>query len=97
MIEYDEKGKFFTNIVSKKPIHVIIQTVNDRIKGEIYVRPNDRLKDALESDEIFLAVTNAQIIDPAGKIVLETKFLSVQRSQIVWITPQEDTKEESGE
>lgn len=97
MIEYDEKGKFFTNIVSKKPIHVIIQTIHDRIDGEIHVRPNDRFKDALETDERFLAVTNAQIIDPAGRVALKAKFLSVRLSQIIWITPQEELVEDSAE
>jgi len=51
----------------------------------------------LETDESFLAVTNAQIFDPAGRVALKAKFLSVRLSQIIWITPQEELVEDSAE
>ena len=46
-IHYDEKGKFFTSVISKEPIFVEIQTITHRIEGNIYKRPDDRVKEAV--------------------------------------------------
>jgi hypothetical protein len=50
---FEDKGKIYTNIVSKTPIDVIIQTPNHQIHGKVHVRPNGRLKDELTSSEHF--------------------------------------------
>jgi hypothetical protein len=96
-IEYDDKGKFYTNRITKTAKSVIIQTTIHLIRGYIHVKLGERIKDELDNDVVFLAVTNATIYDAKGYIAYHTPFLSVQRGQIVWIMPAEDaTKTEDG-
>ena len=47
-IEYDEKGKFYTEVVSKIPTAVVIQTTTHLVRGLVHVRQGERLKDELE-------------------------------------------------
>ena len=60
--EYDDKGKFFTDIISKTPLDVLVQTTTHLIQGVIHIRKEERLKDELNRDELFLALTEAKII-----------------------------------
>jgi hypothetical protein len=89
-IEYDEKGKFYTDIISKVAVPVTMQTTAQLIKGFVHVRHGERIKDELDRDEFFLAVTNARIIELDSESVIEAPFLAVRRAQIVWIMPDED-------
>ncbi|MCE7861034.1 MAG: hypothetical protein DYG86_14770 [Chloroflexi bacterium CFX2] len=86
-IEYDEKGKYFTNIIHKVPIPSVIQTTSNLVRGFVHVRQNERYKDELENEEQFLAVTDATVTDPAGNTVFSGPFLALQKNQIVWIMP----------
>ncbi len=86
-IEFDEKGKFFTNVVTKISVPATIQTTGRLIRGEVHVRKGERLKDELDRDEPFLAITNASILDADGQVQFDVPFLAVQRSQIVWVFP----------
>lgn len=95
-IEYDEKGKFYTDIVKKQPVPVVIQTTTHLMHGLIHVRDGERLKNELERNEMFLAVTSAVIYGAEDKILYTVPFLAVQRAQIVWIMPiDEDTQKDS--
>jgi hypothetical protein len=85
--EYDDKGKVFTNIVSKLPVSAIVQTTSHLIHGYIHIRPGERIKDELDRDELFLAVTEAEILDAAGEVLYRAPFLAVRRNQIVWLIP----------
>jgi hypothetical protein len=95
-IEYDDKGKFFTDIITKDVVPVTIQTVTHRIDGCIHVRTGERVKDELDRDEKFLAVTEATVYAPDGKALLECKFMSIQRAQIVWVVPDEAHRIKAG-
>lgn len=86
---YDDKGKIFTPVVSKKRISVTIQTATHRITGNIHVRHDHRLKDELDCAETFIAVTEAKVFDPNGTMVYESDFLAVQCQQIIWLLPNE--------
>lgn len=88
-IEYDEKGKFYTDVVSKLPVAAVIQTTNHLVRGFIHIRQGERLKNELERNEIFLAVTNASIHGADDKVLFTAPFMAVQRAQIVWIMPVE--------
>jgi hypothetical protein len=88
-IEYDDKGKFFTDVITKTPVSVTIQTVTQRIHGTVHVHPEERLKDELDKAEQFLAVTDAAIYDQEGKVLHECQFLAVNCGQIVWVMPDE--------
>ncbi len=88
--EYDEKGKIFTDVVTKISIEALIQTTTHLIRGMIHVPQGERVKNELDRDELFLAVTDARVLGPDGKPVHQAAFLAVRRTQIVWIIPQED-------
>jgi hypothetical protein len=88
---FEEKGKIYTQVVTKSPIKAIIQTTTNRISGNIHVRPDDRLKDALDTADNFLAVTDASVQDKDGKeIILRANFMAINLSQIVWVVPEEE-------
>jgi hypothetical protein len=85
----DEKGKIFTEVVTKLPVVVMIQTVIHRLHGNIHIRPDERLKAELDRDEPFLAMTDVSILDADGKTLQRADFLAVRRDQIVWVIPDE--------
>jgi len=94
-IEYDDKGKFYTDIVKKMPVPVVIQTVNHLVRGLVHVRDGERLKNELERDEMFLAVTHAAIYGADDKVLYNVPFMAILRAQIIWIMPvgEEDQKD----
>ena len=67
--EYDEKGKVFTNFVSKQPVPALVQTVTHLIRGTVHIRSGERVKDELDRDELFLAVTDASILGADGQVL----------------------------
>ncbi len=85
----DEKGKLFTEVVTKVSIQVTMQTVTHQLLGRIHIRPDQRIKDELDCEEPFLAVTDASILDADGKTVRRADFMAVRRDQIVWVIPDE--------
>jgi hypothetical protein len=97
-IEYDEKGKFYTDIVKKLPVSVVIQTTSHLVRGLVHVREGERLKNELERDEMFLAVTNAVVYNADDKVLFTVPFIALQRAQIIWIMPvDEDPQKDSSE
>jgi hypothetical protein len=89
--QYDEKGKFFTQVVSKHPVPVTIYTVESRIQGSIYVKPNLRVKDELNGPERFIAVTDAVVYNNRNEEILRTSFLVVNSEHIVWLVPDDES------
>lgn len=88
--EIDDKGKIFTNVVTKRPIRVVVQTTTQRIQGQIHVTPSERLKDELNHSEQYIALTNATVTELSGDAVFQCNFLTLNRDYIVWIIPEED-------
>ncbi len=93
-IEYDEKGKIFTDIVSKVAIPATIQTTTHMIRGNLHVRRDQRIKDELDLNENFLAVTEVSVLGPDGQVLFQAPFLAVRRSHIVWVIPEQNRHEE---
>ena len=89
-IEYDEKGKFYPDIVKKAPVPVVIQTATHLVRGLVHVREGERLKNELERNEMFLAVTQATIYEAGDKVLFTVPFIALQRAQIIWIMPVEE-------
>lgn len=85
----DEKGKIFTEVVTKIPVAVTLQTTLQRLRGNIHIRPDERLKAELDRDEPFLAMTDVVILDADGNTLHRADFLAVRRDQIVWVIPDE--------
>jgi len=94
-IEYDEKGKIFTDIVSKVAVQATIQTTTHLLRGELHVRRDQRIKDELDIDENFLALTNVSVLGADGQTLFQAPFLAVRRSQIVWVFPEQERKQGS--
>jgi Family of unknown function (DUF6812) len=91
-IHYDEKGKFFTDVILKEAVPVIIQTPTNRIRGNIYVKPGERIKDQINQEDLFLAVTDAILYDLAGEELYHADFLLVNREQLVWLLPDDQVQ-----
>lgn len=88
---FDDKGKIYTQVITKSLIKVILQTAFHRIHGYMHVRIGERLKDELDTAVNFLAVTDAVVFDLTGNTQLfKTNFMAVNRNQIVWVIPEDD-------
>lgn len=88
---FEEKGKIYTQVVSKSPIKIVLQTLTNRIYGNMYVRVGDRLKDELDSAVHFMAVTDVEVFDAAGvQLILKTNFMAVNFQHIIWVVPEEE-------
>jgi hypothetical protein len=94
--QFDDKGKIFTNVISKKPITVTIMTNSGRVHGTIHIRPEDRLKDELNRTDTFIALTNATIYDLQDKLIATCKFMSVNGANIIWVIPDDEIEEKPG-
>lgn len=92
--EYDEKGKIFTDIVSKVSIPATIQTTTHLLRGHIHVRRDQRIKDELDLTENFLAITDVSVLGPDGQTLFQAPFLAVRRSHIVWVIPDQNQNRE---
>jgi hypothetical protein len=92
-IEFDDNGKFYTDIISKTPIPVLIQTTTHRIHGNIHITQDRRLKDELNLPEKFMAVTEAVVYSPDGQILHQAGFIAVLRDEIVWVIPDSEIKD----
>jgi hypothetical protein len=92
--EYDEKGKIFTDIVTKVGIAARLQTTTHMLRGKIHVRRDQRIKDELDVNESFLAMTDVTVLGPDGQTLFQTPFLAVRRSHIIWVMPEPNQDEE---
>jgi|Deesub1362A_J573_1020465.scaffolds.fasta_scaffold03871_4 hypothetical protein len=89
---YNHKGKFFTEVETKVPMEVVIQTHQQQLRGQVYLRPGQRLLDALNEGPHFLAVTGARV--EWGAEQLTTAFLALNKHSILWIAPVEELQED---
>ena len=92
-IDFDDKGKIYTDIVPKVAIPAVVQTTTHLIRGNVHVRRDERLKDELDRDELFLAVTDASVIGSDGQTLHQARFMAVGRAQIVWVMPAHGAEE----
>ena len=93
--EYDEKGKIFTDVVSKIAVYATVQTTTHMLRGRIHVRRDQRIIDELDQNENFLAMTDVNVLGSDGQTLFQSPFLAVRRSHIVWVIPEQRTGEES--
>jgi hypothetical protein len=92
--EYDEKGKIFTDIVTKIAVPAMIQTTTHMIRGRVHVRRDQRIKDELDINESFIALTDVSVLGPDGQTLFQTPFLAVRRSHIIWVMPEQNQEDE---
>ena len=89
-IRYDDKGKFFTDVITKDTVPAIIQTLVTRIQGNMHVRINERVKDELNRGEQFLAITDAIIFNLEGQKQYDAEFLLINRDHVIWVIPDDE-------
>ena len=92
--EFDEHGKIFTDIVSKVSIYVTVQTTIQMLRGRMHVRRDQRVKDELDRNDKFLALTDVQVLGPDGQALFQSPFLAVKREHIVWVMPEKHDEED---
>ncbi len=95
-IRQDRKGKYYTDQVTKDKIRVSIQTIVNLLQGYVYIRPDQRLKDGLNDDPQFIAVTDGKVLNNEGEELYRFEFLALNRDQVVWIIPEEKHEPEVG-
>jgi hypothetical protein len=84
----DHNGKVFTDQVRKQKVASIIQTTSSRIRGVLFYDVDARLKDDLNNkDEAFIAVADAEFLNPAGEVIGRTSFICVNKNAVEWIMP----------
>lgn len=88
--QYDDKGKIFTQVVSKEPIEVKIMTAQHLIEGLIHVRRDVRIKDELNQESRFLAVTDAVVYNHQNEELYRCNFLILNVEHIIWVIPTEE-------
>lgn len=88
-IHFDDKGKFFTDVITKEAVPVLIQMPTNRIRGNMYVRPGERIKDQINQEENFLAITEAILYDLTGAELYRCDFLLVNREYLIWLLPED--------
>ena len=79
------RGKYFTDVVRKRPLRARLRTLDDVIEGTIHIDPEKRTLDELNEQTGFLAVTEAVIQASGEKISAD--FIALNKSQIVWVQP----------
>ncbi|MCP4403454.1 MAG: hypothetical protein GY801_39870 [bacterium] len=71
---------------------VIICTKTFRIYGKISLVPGARLTDYIVEANQFIAVTDVEMKDAQGNLILHTPFLDINRDHIVVILPADFAK-----
>ena len=92
--EYDEKGKIFTDFVSKVAVYATIQTTTHMLRGRVHVRRDQRIIDELDLNENFLAITDVSVLGVDGQVLFQAPFLALRRTHIVWVLPEQKSNEE---
>ena len=89
-VRYDDKGKYFTDVITKDRVPSIIHTLVSRIQGNLHVRIDERVKDELNRSEKFLAITDANIYNLQGQKINDAEFMLINRDHIIWVVPDEE-------
>lgn len=94
-LRIDQKGKYYTPRIAKNALVAYVRANDHVIVGQLYVRPERRLKDELNDDQSrFLPITDAAVYDPSGQtLIFRTGFLLVAYEHIALITPLEAVEE----
>lgn len=73
--------------VKKEKVAVIIQTLQNRIEGNVSLLPNSRITDALNQEGYhFIPITDAKIYSlKSGSLVDEVEFLAINKHHVVLI------------
>lgn len=84
----DDKGKLFTPKVRTAAVEVDITTIQGLVHGYVHVKPQKRVKDALNNnEEKFLAVTGATMRAHPDSVPREVDFVAINKHHIISMIP----------
>ena len=66
---------------------VVILTRSYRIKGHIHLQPGARVTDYMIDSKDFMALTDVEIWELGGRLVMSTPFVNVSRDHIEVVAP----------
>ena len=66
---------------------VIILTRSYRIKGHIHLQPGARVTDYMIDSKDFMALTDVEVWELAGRLVMQSPFINVSRDHIEVVAP----------
>jgi hypothetical protein len=91
--EFTAQGKYFTEMVRKRELRVIIHTHSSRIEGVVHLHPDHRLLDELnQGTSPFMAITQATLRADGDQTRLA--FMALRKDSIECIYPLEEQGEE---
>jgi hypothetical protein len=99
MNRVDEKGKTYTQRVTKMGTEVEILTVRGTIHGYLHLSLGQRVKDLLNNNEQFLAITSALVKatgqgSPTGSgDAREVGFMALNKQHIISVIPINEPKQ----
>jgi hypothetical protein len=76
-----------TEEISENRTKVTILTETYRIKGHINLVPGARVTDYMVDAKDFIAVTDVEVWELGGRLVLTAPFINVSRDAIQIVTP----------
>ncbi len=86
--QQDEKGKFFTDVVRKDPVRVIVKTKKQLIIGIYHLGKEERLVDSVNGERQFIPLTDVSVYEQiGGEGKMRSKFLILNKDDISWIVP----------
>lgn len=92
MHKVDERGKIFTDYMSKRRVAVLAITVHGKVKGNLYLYGEQRVKDLLNDPaEQFIAITEATITGNDGSVISEAPFIALNKRHIISVMPTEES------
>ena len=80
-------------LIKKDAVPCMIMTRTGLIEGNLHKRGSFRIKDELNQEERFIAVTNVKIYNGASDKPLTRSFLALQSDMIVWVAPNDGATE----
>lgn len=90
--QVDEKGKYYTDHVTKRGMSVVAAMRGAVVRGVVHLALDNRLKDEMNNAERFIAITKAQVWDAdENRLQYQADVLIVNKEQIVWIFPTPET------
>ena len=92
-MQIDEKGKYFTARVTKHGVSIVAATRDGIVRGILHLAQDNRLKDELNNDERFVAITQAEVWDAAQvKQLSSSPVLILNKEHIIWVVPADETQ-----
>ncbi len=67
---------------------LVILTRSYRIKGHVHLQPGARVTDYMIDSKDFMALTEVEVWDLNGRLVMNAPFVNVSRDHIEIVTPE---------